>query len=179
MRLTPTVRENSSSRERTSGERLTPSGVTCRAADSSMRGSGRARRVRHGAHHRAKVNYVKALIGCGTLALVGIGVSTNGRWRNKWPSRWSNTGHRHVQCSASRDPDAGLALRGKRAAPSLLEISMAHTHEFDCRVCGAHLDSQKELDEHTQKEHAQQASSSSIGGAPNLNKPVGRNVSST
>lgn len=38
---------------------------------------------------------------------------------------------------------------------------MAHTHEFDCRVCGAHLDSQKQLDEHNQKEHGRQANSSS------------------
>jgi hypothetical protein len=38
---------------------------------------------------------------------------------------------------------------------------MAHTHEFDCRVCGAHLDSQRELDEHTKKQHTAQASASS------------------
>jgi len=38
---------------------------------------------------------------------------------------------------------------------------MAHTHEFDCRICGAHLDSREELDRHNSKEHGQQASSSS------------------
>lgn len=25
---------------------------------------------------------------------------------------------------------------------------MSHTHEFDCKVCGAHLDSRQELDQH-------------------------------
>ena len=25
---------------------------------------------------------------------------------------------------------------------------MAHTHEFDCKVCGAHLESRQELDQH-------------------------------
>lgn len=28
-----------------------------------------------------------------------------------------------------------------------------HTHEYDCRVCGAHLDSQRELDEHNRRHH--------------------------
>jgi len=43
---------------------------------------------------------------------------------------------------------------------------MAHTHEFDCRVCGAHLDSQRELDEHTKKTHTAQASSASSASNP-------------
>jgi hypothetical protein len=43
---------------------------------------------------------------------------------------------------------------------------MAHTHEFDCRVCGAHLDSKRELDEHTKKEHTSQASSASSASNP-------------
>ena len=30
---------------------------------------------------------------------------------------------------------------------------MAHTHEFDCKQCGAHLDSRQELDEHTREKH--------------------------
>jgi hypothetical protein len=38
---------------------------------------------------------------------------------------------------------------------------MAHTHEFDCIICGAHLDSRKELDQHNQREHTRQASSES------------------
>jgi hypothetical protein len=37
---------------------------------------------------------------------------------------------------------------------------MAHTHEFDCRQCGAHLDSREELDRHNREEHTAQASSS-------------------
>lgn len=49
---------------------------------------------------------------------------------------------------------------------------MAHTHEFDCRVCGAHLDSQRELDEHTKKQHTTQASS-----APSAGNPSGRSSS--
>jgi hypothetical protein len=36
---------------------------------------------------------------------------------------------------------------------------MAHTHEFDCPVCGAHLDSRKELQDHTRDQHSQQGSS--------------------
>jgi hypothetical protein len=31
---------------------------------------------------------------------------------------------------------------------------MAHTHEFDCIVCGAHLDSQDELSRHNEERHA-------------------------
>ena len=30
---------------------------------------------------------------------------------------------------------------------------MAHTHEFDCKVCGAHLDSREELDRHNRSSH--------------------------
>jgi hypothetical protein len=30
---------------------------------------------------------------------------------------------------------------------------MEHTHEFDCIVCGAHLDSQQELARHNQEKH--------------------------
>ena len=37
---------------------------------------------------------------------------------------------------------------------------MAHTHEFDCRICGAHLDSQQELDKHKRAKHTVQASAS-------------------
>jgi hypothetical protein len=35
---------------------------------------------------------------------------------------------------------------------------MAHTHEFDCKICGEHLDSQQELNEHNREEHSQRAS---------------------
>jgi hypothetical protein len=30
---------------------------------------------------------------------------------------------------------------------------MEHTHEFDCVVCGAHFDSEKELQQHDRNEH--------------------------
>lgn len=44
---------------------------------------------------------------------------------------------------------------------------MAHTHEFDCKVCGAHLDSRQELDQHNRQKHpdqARQAGGSSSSG---------------
>jgi hypothetical protein len=31
---------------------------------------------------------------------------------------------------------------------------MEHTHEFDCVICGAHLDSEKALQEHDRANHA-------------------------
>jgi hypothetical protein len=34
---------------------------------------------------------------------------------------------------------------------------MAHTHEFDCKQCGAHLDSREELAEHTRQKHSASA----------------------
>ena len=30
---------------------------------------------------------------------------------------------------------------------------MAHTHEYDCIVCGAHLESLDELDRHNRQQH--------------------------
>ena len=30
---------------------------------------------------------------------------------------------------------------------------MAHTHEFDCIVCGAHLDSEEDLARHNEENH--------------------------
>ena len=36
---------------------------------------------------------------------------------------------------------------------------MAHDHTFDCRVCGAHLDSQQELNKHNRECHTAQAQS--------------------
>jgi len=30
---------------------------------------------------------------------------------------------------------------------------MAHNHEFDCKLCGAHLDSKRELDQHNRDRH--------------------------
>ncbi len=58
-------------------------------------------------------------------------------------------------------------VRDSVAHAHTLEESMAHTHEFDCRICGAHLDSQKQLDEHNQKEHARQASGGTSSSARN------------
>jgi hypothetical protein len=37
---------------------------------------------------------------------------------------------------------------------------MAHDHSFDCRQCGAHLDSQEELNRHIRENHSAQADSS-------------------
>jgi len=44
---------------------------------------------------------------------------------------------------------------------------MAHTHEFDCKVCGAHLDSRQELDKHNHDNHSSTAQSgqSSFGSS--------------
>ena len=36
---------------------------------------------------------------------------------------------------------------------------MAHTHEFDCKVCGVHLDSRQELDRHNREKHPSVAKS--------------------
>ena len=38
---------------------------------------------------------------------------------------------------------------------------MAHDHTYDCPQCGAHLDSQRELDDHTRKQHNEGAQSAS------------------
>ena len=45
---------------------------------------------------------------------------------------------------------------------------MEHTHEFDCKICGAHLDSRQDLDKHNREKHSNQAQSgqsSSFGGS--------------
>jgi hypothetical protein len=34
---------------------------------------------------------------------------------------------------------------------------MAHDHTYDCRQCGAHLDSQEELNRHIRENHSAQA----------------------
>jgi hypothetical protein len=52
------------------------------------------------------------------------------------------------------------------------ELSMAHTHEFDCKICGAHLDSRQDLDKHNREKHTNQAQSgqsSSFGGSSSSN----------
>lgn len=40
---------------------------------------------------------------------------------------------------------------------------MAHTHEFDCKVCGAHLDSRQELDRHNREKHPSGSQSDQSG----------------
>ena len=45
---------------------------------------------------------------------------------------------------------------------------MPHTHEFDCKICGEHLDSQNELDEHNRDEHPPQQSFG--GSSPDYTK---------
>jgi hypothetical protein len=40
---------------------------------------------------------------------------------------------------------------------------MAHNHEFDCKVCGAHLDSRQDLDDHNRENHPSGAQSSQSG----------------
>ena len=40
---------------------------------------------------------------------------------------------------------------------------MPHEHTFDCQLCGAHLDSARELDEHNRDKHPSQSASSSSG----------------
>lgn len=34
---------------------------------------------------------------------------------------------------------------------------MAHSHEYDCIVCGAHFDSSKDLHKHNQEQHVRKA----------------------
>jgi hypothetical protein len=34
---------------------------------------------------------------------------------------------------------------------------MAHTHEYDCIVCGAHFDSSKDLAHHNEEQHLRNA----------------------
>jgi hypothetical protein len=35
---------------------------------------------------------------------------------------------------------------------------MAHTHEYDCIVCGAHFDSSQDLSRHNREQHLKHAS---------------------
>ncbi len=49
----------------------------------------------------------------------------------------------------------------------MAETNQAHTHEFDCIVCGAHLDSQDQLARHNQERHTpRQASSTNAPAEP-------------
>lgn len=50
---------------------------------------------------------------------------------------------------------------------------MAHTHEYDCKACGAHLDSADELRRHNETQHqGLQAGSSQSDGERNA-EPIG------
>ena len=46
---------------------------------------------------------------------------------------------------------------------------MAHTHEFDCKVCGAHLDTRQDLDQHNREKHPNQTRT----GQSNINSASG------
>ncbi len=43
-------------------------------------------------------------------------------------------------------------IRSRDATP-LEDSIMAHTHEFDCKQCGAHLDSREDLERHNREQH--------------------------
>jgi hypothetical protein len=49
---------------------------------------------------------------------------------------------------------------------------MAHTHEFDCKTCGAHLDSREELERHSRANHG-----SSMQAGQATNQPETRQAS--
>lgn len=57
---------------------------------------------------------------------------------------------------------------------------MAHTHEYDCKACGAHLDSREELDRHNRQYHSggtqndQSRSASSSSGSSSSNRSGNR-----
>lgn len=54
---------------------------------------------------------------------------------------------------------------------------MAHTHEYDCKLCGAHLDSKDELDRHNVEHHGRSASGGSninnVSGSSNIDRSSG------
>jgi hypothetical protein len=57
---------------------------------------------------------------------------------------------------------------------------MAHTHEYDCKACGAHLDSREELEQHNRQYHSggsqtnQSRSASSSSGSSSSNSSSNR-----
>lgn len=72
-----------------------------------------------------------------------------------------------VELIARSGDDAELRLyaveRGERTGvppgtadatlPPQLEGAMAHTHEFDCNICGAHFDRESDLQKHSMEQH--------------------------
>ena len=51
---------------------------------------------------------------------------------------------------------------------------MAHDHSYDCRQCGAHLDSQEELNRHIRENHSAQAGQSPGSSQPSSSNPSSR-----
>lgn len=43
---------------------------------------------------------------------------------------------------------------------------MAHNHEFDCPICGEHLDSRDQLNRHRERAHAQEGRGAERGARP-------------
>ena len=43
---------------------------------------------------------------------------------------------------------------------------MAHTHEFDCVVCGAHFDDERDLQRHNEEKHVPKVASSRAPAEP-------------
>jgi len=43
---------------------------------------------------------------------------------------------------------------------------MAHTHEYDCIVCGAHFDNSRDLDKHNRSEHLKNATGMEVPRRP-------------
>jgi hypothetical protein len=51
---------------------------------------------------------------------------------------------------------------------------MAHDHSYDCRQCGAHLDSQEELNRHIRENHSAQAGQSPGSSQSSSSNPSSR-----
>jgi hypothetical protein len=83
---------------------------------------------------------------------------------------------------AASDASVGWHRGSNREAvdPATAEDrTMAHTHEFDCKQCGAHLDSKQDLDRHLKNKHSNEArstsSSSSSGKSASASPPPNSN----
>ena len=51
---------------------------------------------------------------------------------------------------------------------------MEHTHEFDCPICGAHLDSKDDLTRHQHDQHESRQASQSDGDSEPIGDEQGR-----
>ncbi len=56
------------------------------------------------------------------------------------------------------------------------EVSVAHTHEYDCIVCGAHLDSEEALARHNRENHTPRQVISPEGPAEPIGNEKKRDV---